>query len=107
MATPIITSVTVDPPAISECESATITIIANETVSGDIVLLLTVTNTLGEATLRDVIVPMTGSGPLTYSIVASQGTVEQHPTQPNVFTYHAPCPDDPTHDPITHTNHPH
>ena len=103
MAAPQIVSITVDPPVIHECETATITIIATETISGDITLKLTVSNELGETTLRDVIVSLAGAGVLTYALTAPVGTVTQHPTQPHIFLYRAPCPTDPAHDPLTHT----
>ena len=103
MAAPQIISVTVDPPVIRECEFATITIVASEPLSGDIVLKLSVANALGETTLRDVVVSLSGSGPLTYSMTAPVGSIFQDTNRPNVFTYQAPCPVDPNHNPLTHT----
>ena len=111
MAFPIIDSITVAPPEIKECEAAIVTFIAHDPTPGtpprDVTLELRVTNALGEVTPGAVTVHLVGSdpGPLTYSLTVPEGEkgqVFQDPVQLNVFTYVAPCPLDPNHDPITH-----
>jgi len=108
MSLPIIDQITVAPPVIRECESTIITVMARETVTGTVVLKLAVRNELGQAILRDVEVQLTGSGLLTYDLIETPvpgrplGEIFQDPDRPNVFTYVAACPDNPSHVPGTH-----
>lgn len=105
MAAPQIHSVNVDPVVVPECGMATITINATDPDHQVITLTSTVTDQTGQS--ASVTNTLQISGPLTYGVTASAGTVMQDPAKPNVFIYQAPCPPDPNHDPNTHTNHTH
>ena len=106
MAAPIIVSKTVDPPIIHECEIATITILARDpSVSGEIHLRLEVSNGAGEVTPDTIVVRLAGGGPIVYALAQpqpGQGVIIPDPDRPGVFTYIAPCPTDPDHNPATH-----
>lgn len=111
MALPIIIEKRVEPPEIHECETATITIIARDPTGREVPLKISVANGQGEVTPDTVTVRIAGGGPLMYEVTfkelgPNQGEIIPDPVRPNVFTYFAPCPNDPNHDPTTHVTLP-
>ena len=105
MALPVIDRIVVDPTTVRECEMATITIEAHDPTpaSREIPLHLQVSN--GTVTPETVVIRLAGgSGPLTYTLTLDPGEPGQvlATDRPNVFTYVAPCPNDPNHNPATH-----
>lgn len=107
---PIIDSITIVPPEVKECETAVITIMAHDpTPAWEVVPDLLVANRQGVVDPDRMIIRPVAITPLVYDLdvlIDGTGEVFPDPTHPNVFIYHAPCPNDPTHNPITHVTEP-